>query len=386
MLFKKNKHFATRICVALAAAITPASCGLVSDTPELELGVILPLSGEYAHYGKETLRGMNVAVETLNSERVPAGLPEVKLQVIDTDSIPYRALAGYKKLVNRGFPLVIGPGPTDETRLLIHGVNDSGIPLLMPIASGDNITARGNSIYRVCITDGFQAQVLVDYMRNELGISELAVMIDLQKDASYGRNLAQAVSNKFKNAGGRVTITESFRDGAKSFTDQLIRVISRNPQAIFIPASASSSARFVREARLLGYEGWIVGSDSMAEPDFLNYLDGSSGNILFTSNYSPDDDTSGGRMMREAFQERSLGEPGDCEALGFDTILIAVAALERGETFADGWKDCAGLELVCGPLSFSSGNSVNRPVYLNIPAFDDEKGKIVVINVRSQQK
>ncbi len=386
MLFKNFRHSATRLCVALAAAMTTASCGLVSNTPELELGVILPLSGEYAHYGKETLRGMNVAVKMLNRERVPAGLPEVKLRVIDTDSIPYRALAGYKKLVNRGFPLVIGPGPTDETRLLIHGVNDSGIPLLMPIASGDNITARGNSIYRVCITDGFQAQVLVDYMRNELGISELAVMIDLQKDASYGRNLAQAVSNKFKTAGGRVIITESFRDGAKSFTDQLIRVISRNPQAIFIPASASSSARFVREARLLGYEGWIVGSDSMAEPDFLNYLEVTSGNILFTSNYSPDDDTAGGRMLREGFQMQGLGEPGDCEALGFDSILIAVAALERGETFADGWKDCVGLELACGPLSFSSGNSVNRPVYLNIPAFDEESGKIVVTNVRSRQK
>ena len=386
MFFRKIRGSATRICAALAAALTTASCGLVSDTSELELGVILPLSGEYAHYGKETLRGMNVAVDLLNSERKPAGLPEIKLQVIDTESIPYRALAGYKKLVNKGFPLVIGPGPTDETRLLIHGVNDSEIPLLMPIASGDNITARGNSIYRVCITDGFQAQMLVDYMRGELGISELAVMMNLQKDASYGRNLAQAVSNRFKKAGGRVIITESFRDGAKSFSDQLVRIISRNPQAIFIPASAASSARFVREARLMGYDGWIVGSDSMAEPDFLNYLDGTSGKVLFTSNYSPDDDTPGNRRMREAFRERSLGEAGDCEALGFDAILIAAAALERGETFAEGWKNCAGLELVCGPLTFSSGNAVNRPVYLNIPVFDNESGKTVITNVRSQQQ
>ena len=179
--------------VSLAAACTPKDQLVPVETVE----AILPLTGQYSGYGKRLQAGMQTAVRKLNGERAAQGRSMLMLNVTDTGSSPHGALAALKKAAHRDRSVVIGPGPTDEARRLIHAANSMQLPLLMPIASGDNLTARGNYLFRTCFTDAKQAHAISDYIYDELGLREIAVLIDLHKEGTYGRNLSQDIASTF---------------------------------------------------------------------------------------------------------------------------------------------------------------------------------------------
>ena len=363
------------LVTALAAACTPGS-------REIPVEAILPVSGQYSGYGLRLQAGMQTAIARLNKERAAKGQNLLVLNVTDTRSSPQGALDAFRKAAQRDRSVIIGPGPTDETRRLIHAANSMRIPLLMPIASGDNLTVRGNFLFRTCFTDAKQARAISNYIFDELQLKEIAVMIDLHNEGSYGRNLSQDIARNFRARGGRVTVTEGFRNSDPSFREQIYRIMSVSPEAIFIPAIADSAAKFVREARLLGYEGWIIGGDAMAEPEFLNQLGDEAGDILFASQYSPDAGTTESSVFKTEFAGLYDYLPGDCEALGYDSVLLAVTARENADSFQAGWRNIQGLELVSGPFKLDSNSNAAHPVYLNTAERNTDTGLFCIKTIK----
>ena len=371
------------ILSCLLAVCIFSACTTIS--PETTVEAIIPLSGQYSDYGQRLQAGMETAVIRLNRERLQAGKPALTLSVTDTRSTSQYAVTAFNRAAARKPAVIIGPGPTDEARRLTYSANRAQLPLVMPVASGDFLTARGNYVLRMCSSDSQQADAIADYLFNTLGIQEIAVLIDLHKEGTYGRNLSQDMAGSFRSRGGRVTATEGFHNSDKSYREQLQRIIAAAPQGIFIPAIAPSAARFVREARLLGYEGWIIGGDAMAEPEFCANLDGEAGKILFTSQYSDSAATAEGEIFRQEFSRLHSYSPGDCEALGYDAVLAAVRAREAGETFIDGWTKIEGMEMTCGTFTLDTESNLNHPVFINTIAKDETTGRFRIQHLQTQE-
>ncbi|OIO68329.1 MAG: penicillin-binding protein activator [Zetaproteobacteria bacterium CG1_02_53_45] len=77
------------------------------------IGVLLPLSGPYARYGQEALRGIRIALAGLEFDEY------ITLRVEDTGSDSMAAITAYKRLADESVNLIIGPLLAETTEVLL---------------------------------------------------------------------------------------------------------------------------------------------------------------------------------------------------------------------------------------------------------------------------
>lgn len=90
----------------------------------VRIGVLLPLSGRYAGFGRQALRGIRMSVAQLRyGERI-------SLQVEDSQSTPEGTRAGYRRLLDGGCVAVIGPLAGDDVEALAVAGMRPDVPVI----------------------------------------------------------------------------------------------------------------------------------------------------------------------------------------------------------------------------------------------------------------
>jgi len=87
------------------------------------IGVMLPLSGKYARYGQQALRGIRLALAALNFEQY------ITLRVEDTASDRSVAIDAYRQLASESVNIIVGP-LLAETTAAIAPYLKRGIPVI----------------------------------------------------------------------------------------------------------------------------------------------------------------------------------------------------------------------------------------------------------------
>ena len=82
-------------------------------TQHVVIGALLPLTGEYARFGEEALRGIRLAISR------EAYADSVELRIGDTGSTPQGAIRAYQQLVYGGCEWVVGPLLSKHTEALL---------------------------------------------------------------------------------------------------------------------------------------------------------------------------------------------------------------------------------------------------------------------------
>ena len=109
--------FAATVAVIFAgcAEVTPLPHPIVPEESgnTVKIGVLLPLTGANAEFGKRTLRGVELAASELNNGRGISSR-RVELLVRDTKSNPSEARRQAEALFDAGIIGLVGPYSTNE--------------------------------------------------------------------------------------------------------------------------------------------------------------------------------------------------------------------------------------------------------------------------------
>jgi branched-chain amino acid transport system substrate-binding protein len=93
------------------------------------------------------------------------------------------------------------------------------------------------------------------------------VLYDIASD--YPKGLAENFRDAAEELGIEVVAFESFSTGDTDFSAQLTNIIAAEPDVLFTPQYYSEVPQIVQQARELGFEGNIAGSDSWGTPDLI---------------------------------------------------------------------------------------------------------------------
>ena len=106
---------------------------------------------------------------------------------IDDARDPDRAGAAIRSLIAApGCIGVVGPKNSGSALAAAPIAAAAGLPLVLPCATADRLTADAGTTFRLCAPDRATAAAAVD-LAIEVGIDTLAVLAD---DTDYGRHLA----------------------------------------------------------------------------------------------------------------------------------------------------------------------------------------------------
>lgn len=178
------------------------------------LGVVLPLSGPFASFGEEALRGILLATGLVGGGE-ESGL---RLLVRDSEGDPERAADFVRELGGREEVVaIVGPLLGDESEAAAAVAEEVEVPLLS-LTARERVAALGTWSFRLGLTPRSEVAVLADYATRELGLSRFAV---LHPADDYGEVMQGLFAEAVTGLGGEVVHVVSYDPEATDFREAI---------------------------------------------------------------------------------------------------------------------------------------------------------------------
>jgi len=352
-------------------ALAQDDCDFVG---EIYLGVIAPLTGDIPKVGQDTVEAAEMAVDEINAAcglEVDGESYEVIIVVEDNESKAESSVAVATRLIVEEDVLgIIGPQASKQAVPTGQVANDRETPMISPWSTNPDTTFDRPWVFRAAFLDPFQGPVVASFVQNEFGAETAAVLYDVGSD--YPKGLAENFRDAATANGIEVVGFETFTTGDTDFSSQLTNIIADSPDVIFTPQYYNEVPLIVQQARELGYEGPIVGSDSWGTADLLDLCGEACNGLFFSTHYAPDIATEVGQTFISAYEERYNATPSDVAALTYDAFQMMFMAIENANSMdkADVRDALANIELfegVTGVMSFDEqGDPIKCAVIIQI--------------------
>ncbi|HMM27240.1 MAG TPA: ABC transporter substrate-binding protein [Aggregatilineaceae bacterium] len=341
---------------------------------EVYIGVIAPLTGDIPKVGQDTVEAAEMVVDEVNAEcglQIDGENYEVIILIEDNEAKAESSVAVATRLIVEEEVLaIIGPQASKQAVPTGQVANDRETPMISPWSTNPDTTFNRPWVFRAAFLDPFQGPVVAGFVQSEFGAQTAAVLYDVASD--YPKGLAENFRDAAIANGMEVVAFESFTTGDTDFSSQLTNIIAENPDVIFTPQYYNEVPLIVQQARELGYEGPIVGSDSWGTADLLQLCGDACEGLFFSTHYAPDIATEVGQTFIQAYEELYGYKPSDVAALTYDAFKLLFTAIENANSLerADVRDALARIELfegVTGLMSFDEqGDPIKCAVIIQI--------------------
>ena len=291
----------------------------------IKIGVIGPFTGEGATYGAAMKRGIELAVEEVNTQ---GGLLNREVQTIYEDSRlnPKDAINAFTKLVNSDkVQVIIGAAASKVTLNLAPFAEKAKVVLISSISTADKLKDAGDYIFRDVppnLQQGISAAKFVKYTLKK----NRAVIF--YKNDDYGISLAKAFEDYFKKIGGNILLVESYQPNQTNFRNQLSKISKVNPEVVFFPGNYEDTGKILKQARELKINADFVGGDGSYSPELIKIAGAAAEGSYFTVMALPPDTSQIFSTFRRRFIEKYGEEPDVYSVYSYDAAMVIFKAIK----------------------------------------------------------
>ena len=141
---------------AVLAVLMLLTAAAAAET--IQIGIILPYTGNLALYGESMYEGATLAAKEINEK---GGVLGCELEIVKYDDMndPNESLNGFNSLYMDGVELMIGPLSSTCTAQIVDAANNEGVVLLTATATNDALDTEDNYVFRSCYLDSFQGAI-----------------------------------------------------------------------------------------------------------------------------------------------------------------------------------------------------------------------------------
>lgn len=353
------------IALLLVPALFAAACGEDSEPGggeqasfELRYGVVLPFSGDLAHFGENYEEASRLALDVIEQALEEEGLDDritVSIAGVEDDqTTPTAGVEAATKLVQ-----------TDDVQVIIGALASSvTIPIaesvsipneIVQISAGSTSPAitdldDDGFVWRTGPSDALQGQVLAQAVGEEFG-SDATINTGARNDA-YGIGLTEVFEEFWEKGGGTIAQSVRWNFEAPTFDSEAQQLVSDNPDAWVLIDFPETWAKV--GPALVRTGNWdpslTFTSDGLSDPALPDDV----GTEATEGMRGTSPATEQGRLL-EAFEEpyiervgREQAKTGVFAPHTFDSVILAfLAAVSGGSADPDDIRE--NLRAVSGP-------------------------------------
>jgi len=319
----------SRTTKSAMAALAVWACWAAGTTAayadELKVGVEMPLTGTLARVGSGMQEGVQVAVDVFNKNNPKH---QIKLETIDDESSPAKAIAAVEKLAADGALAITGGYGSNNIAPASEAASKLGLVYVTSGGVDDSLTHRGlKTFFRINNTAGYQ-KALVGLM-SDMGVKSVSI-IDSTKEAPA--NLAIDVEKVLSAKGVKVT-SHSFDPAITDFKPIINKVkIQDKPDVILMVGYENDYVGILRAARVLKPDvKAMIGVWSLATPkmasDFPDLMPNVYGTALlpFPAEFRSAD----GRAFADTYKRLFNKEPDYLGQFSYVQSMLLFEAIAR---------------------------------------------------------
>jgi len=349
----------TLLMLALVAVVPLlASCGGAGDT--IKIGLDVPMTGDIAYVGTQSQRAGEMIAEDVNGAGgldVGGKKYTIELIVEDNESKAESATAAATKLITQDRVIaIVGPQASKQAVPTGEVANENETPMVSPWSTNPNTTLDRPWVFRACFLDPFQGPVVANFATEEFGFTKAAVLYDVASD--YPKGLAEFFQKAWEelHGAGSVVAFESFTTGDTDFSAQLTKIKGSGAEFLFTPQYYNEVPLIVKQAKELGLNFPIVGSDSWGDPKTLELCGDACEGLFFSTHYAAEGATGATKEFIDRYNETYGEVPGDVAALTWDGMRIVLQAIQNtGGLSGDLAKDREAVKNELGKITDFDG-------------------------------
>ncbi len=175
------------------------------------IGVMLPLTGKYARFGEQALRGIRLALSALEFDKY------ITLRVEDTASDGAMAVKAYRQLADESVNIIVGPLIAETTEAIAPYL-DPAIPVIS-LTGRTHLAHESAALFVHTLSPLAQINVMANYAWNH----DVKKMVVITADGESQKEADMFVAS-FESLGGEVLQTLEMEPGTldfRSFLHQL---------------------------------------------------------------------------------------------------------------------------------------------------------------------
>lgn len=334
----------------------------------VRLGLIGPMTGDYANYGTSTRDGAQIAVDEINEAGGVNGYTFV-LDTQDSQGDPDSAVSAYGKLMDSGMNVSLGCVLSGEAQSVITAAVEDGILIVTPTSSAVACIEGNPNAFRVCFNDAAQGTASADYIAdNNLG-TKIAVFY--QSDIDYSAGLYETFAAEAAAKGLEIVEEQTFTAGSNTdFSTQINAIRDSGCDLVFLPIYAAEAATFLTQAAgkldgvtYFGCDGLDGIQTKISDTSLIEGL-------MMLTPFAADAEDAATQSFVEKYVPVHGTEPDQFAADGYDAVYIVKAAMEQcGKTPADADFNEAmvaamyeiQVEGLTGTMTWDENNEPNKP-------------------------
>ncbi|WP_163338911.1 ABC transporter substrate-binding protein [Desulfopila sp. IMCC35008] len=349
---------------------------------KIKIGFDIPLTGEFEVVGKNARQTGDLILKQVNDAgglHVNGQVHEIEFIYNDNQSTSTEASGQVLDLVSRKKVLAI-VGPLSSRQAVPAGgiANSFSTPLISPWSTSPDTTKKRPFVFRSGYLLEVQAPVLTKFITNEFKATKAAVLYDIV--STYPRIMAKSFRDIFEetNGKGSVVVYEEFRTGETDLSKQLQKIVDSDADILFTPQHYNEVPGIVRQARKLGWEKPIIGSNSWAGGNLTKECGSACDDLFFVGNYAAGKATGKSKDFVEVYK-KAYGElPDEVAALTWDAVQVLLLSIENSggltgnlikdrATIRERLTQITNYEGVTGKMSFNeSGDPAKCAVIIKI--------------------
>jgi len=325
---------------------------------DIRVGEYGSMTGPQATFGQSTHNGIMMAADEVNAA---GGINGRKIKVLSEDdqSKQEEAANAVTKLISQNNVLaIIGEVASSASIAAAPICQSNKVPMITPSSTNDEVTRKGDYIFRICFTDSYQGEyqaVFADQWAAANGKPKtVAMLTDVKSD--YSQGLAKVFTAKFGTLGGKIVGTQSYANGDSDFRSQLTAIKGTNPSLLYVPGYYTDIGQIAIQARDLGITAPLLGGDGWESPKLIEIGGKALEGCFYTNHYFYADPSPVVSSFVQKYKERYGQIPDALAALGYDAMKTLADSMKRaakldGPSLRDAIGKTKGLVGVTGTIN-----------------------------------
>lgn len=300
------------------------------------VGLMAPMTGDYAEYGMFFKQGIGLAVDIINESGGIGGRP-IEVVVHDSKADPKEAaLVAHKFVADPRIVAVLGDF-TSSCAMAAAPIYESAKTLqISPTSSHPEFTKLGKFMFRNTPTQEYEAPFLARWAVEELGKKRIATI--------YINNDWGLATNKYfvqtaKSLGAKVVAQESFLPKERDYTAILTKIKAKNPELVYLGAMYAETALITSQMKRMHFNPTLMGCTAIYSPKLLELAGDAVEGILANALYFPGFDRPEVNKFTEAFVKKYGKEPNNFAAIAYDAMNILANAIKQAGTDKEAIRD-----------------------------------------------
>jgi len=316
--------FFKQIIVALAALLLLGAC---SRQVTVRIGVVAPMSGPLAQYGKDIVNGAQIAVDELNSDYFSIQRKRARFELVieDDKASPEEGKAAAKRLVDAGVSAVFGHFNSGVSIAAAPTYAEAGIPQLS-VSTNPKYTRMGlKTTFRITADDIQQGATLARLINDKLRARSLYLVDD---KTTFGIGIADEVERGVKTKKPQVA-RHSVDGNSADYADVARKIVDANADVVFFGGDEAVGLPLLKALRKAGSNARFVVADAMCDASTIKGAQGAANsNYYCTVAGVPPSWLSSGIGFMDMYKAR-FGTPGAYSTLAYDGVHVLAQAMQE---------------------------------------------------------